>query len=179
MVMINKSSLQVISMLTLLAIGGVALFGDSTLLSNSSKNQLEVAKERWNKQAIQHYRLSLNYSHLNCQQDVEIKDDKVVTVRENTCETIPGKTVTELFGKIESLADGKECGPNGCACDGPLGVDAVYDAKFGYPRQVEIKLKPEKRWQYFEYWQGFFTQSYCTLIGLSDQKITVTMNPIR
>jgi hypothetical protein len=175
----DKFNLQIIIIIGLIVIGGVALFGDRTVLSNYSNNQLELPKQKWNKQAVKNYRLILSYSHFNCQQDLEIKDEKIVTVRQNNCATIPGKTVTDLFGKIESLADGKECGPNGCACDGPLGVNAIYDAKFGYPRQVEIKLQPEKRWQYFEYWQGFVTQNYCTLIGFNNQKITVVMNPIQ
>ncbi|MFH7030109.1 MAG: hypothetical protein ACHBN1_33305 [Heteroscytonema crispum UTEX LB 1556] len=78
-----------------------------------------------------------------------------------------------MFKQIESFADGKKCGPNGCACDGPIAVNAIYDAQFGYPRQLQTSLKPEKRWLYPDYWKNTFT-GICTLIGFIDQKITVS-----
>lgn len=173
MAVINQSRLQWLAIVILFAISGLALYGDRVLLFNSSTNQLAAAKQKWVTQAVEHYRLSINYFHLNCQQEVEIKDEKVIGVRKNTCSTIPVQTITDLFNQIKSKADGKECGPNGCACDGPLGVDAIYDDQFGYPRQVEIRLQPEKRWLYFNSLNDIFPGRMCTAVGFIDQKITV------
>jgi Family of unknown function (DUF6174) len=165
--------------ITLLTITGIAFFGDRIFsLNSSSSPQLVKAQKRWEKQAVFHYRLNINYSHINCQQQVEIKDEKVIGVRQNTCSTILPQTVTQLFQQIELFADSKKCGPNGCVCDGPIGVNAIYDTQFGYPRQIEISLKPEKRWLYPEYWKSAFTVRACTLVGFVDQKITVSISPI-
>ncbi|MFH7030110.1 MAG: hypothetical protein ACHBN1_33310 [Heteroscytonema crispum UTEX LB 1556] len=47
----------------------MAFLGDRVFsLKSSSSHQLEAAKRNWQKQAVYHYRLSINYSHFNCQQ---------------------------------------------------------------------------------------------------------------
>lgn len=173
MAVMNKPALRWALIITILLTSGIAIFTNYTLFSNTSIKQLTAAKKKWEAQNVTHYRLTLNYSQHNCQQEVEIKEQKVIAVKQNTCSTIPPQTVTDLFTQIESASNREECGPNGCACDGPVRIDAIYDAKYGYPNQLEFRLKPEQRWLYFDYWRTQFLGEYCTLIGLAGKKITV------
>lgn len=171
---INKPYLQWAIIISLLLSGGIAIFTNRALLINLSTHELTAAKKKWQAQNIQHYQATLNYSSHNCQQEVEIKDDKIIAVKKNTCQTIPLHTITNLFTEIESAANGEKCGPNGCACDGPVRIDANYDPKYGYPIQLVFKLKPEQRWQYFDYWKNQFSGGYCTLVGFVGHKVEVS-----
>jgi hypothetical protein len=160
---------------TVLAISGVALAHQGKFSQDKSLEELTAAKQKWQKNAVSHYRLTLNYSELNsCQQELEIKNEKVISRKKNTCSTIPSvQTVTELFQHIDS-ANNQKCGPNGCACDGPLAVDVVYDSKLGYPRQVGMRLQPQKRWLYYSSLEDFYPGTPCTLIGFINQNISVS-----
>ncbi|HEY9636178.1 MAG TPA: DUF6174 domain-containing protein [Coleofasciculaceae cyanobacterium] len=175
MAFFNQSRRKWLLTVTSAALGGLTLFGICAFSLNSSEtNQLAAAKKTWNSRSVSHYRLSLKSSSpVDCQQEVEIQNEKVTVVRKNTCSTLPAMTVKDLFNKVASLADGKQCGPNGCACDGRLDVDAIYDPQFGYPRQLEIRLKPKNSWLDFDSWNGIFTGKACTAIGFVEQKITV------
>jgi Family of unknown function (DUF6174) len=172
---INKPYLQWALIITLLLSSGIAIFVNRTLFLNTSTHELTAAKKKWAAQNITHYRLTLNYSTFNnCQQEVEIKNEKVIAVKQNTCSTIPLQGISHLFTEIESADNGEKCGPNGCACDGPVRIDANYDAKYGYPNQLSFKLKSEQRWQYFDYWKNQFSGGACTLVGFVNNKITVS-----
>ncbi|BAY38830.1 hypothetical protein NIES2111_31790 [Nostoc sp. NIES-2111] len=171
----RRNSLQWIIVFSILVISGFAYLSNQFIFSNVSKNKLETAQKNWNRKNISHYRLTINYSSPNnCQQEVEIKDDKIISVKQNTCISIPPSTVTELFKQIEAIADAKECGPNGCACDGTLGVDADYNPQFGYPLRVTTRLQPQKRWLYFNSLSDIYPGKPCTLIGFVNQEITVS-----
>jgi hypothetical protein len=173
---ISKNKFLIIGglIITLLAINGVVLAKQGVFSPDKSPEQLIAAKQKWQKNAVSHYRLTLNYSELNdCQLKVEIKNGKVISRQKNTCSTIPSvQTVTDLFQHIES-ANNQKCGPNGCACDGPLAVDVVYDSQLGYPRQIQMRLQPQKRWLYYDSVQDIFPGRLCTLIGFLNQEISV------
>lgn len=180
MAVMNKPDLRWALIITILLTSGIAVFANYTFFGNTSIKQITAAKKKWDAQNVTHYRLTLNYSHHDCQQEVEIKEQKVIAVKQNTCSTILPQSITDLFSQIESAVDGEECGPNGCACDGPVRIDAIYDAKYGYPNQLEFRLKSEQRWLYFDYWRNQFLGEYCTLIGFVNRKITVSaFTPIK
>lgn len=182
MAVMNTPNLRWLLIITIFLTSGIAIFANYRSFGSTSINQLVAAKKKWDAQNVKHYRLTLNYSQHDCQQEVEIKDQKVIAVKhkQNTCSTIPPQTVANLFTQIESAANGKECGPNGCACDGPVRIDAIYDAKYGYPNQLDFRLKPEQRWLYSDYWRTQFLGEYCTLIGFVGKKITVSgFSPIQ
>ncbi|MBD2355005.1 hypothetical protein H6G41_10280 [Tolypothrix sp. FACHB-123] len=171
---INKPYLGWVITIALLLGSGIAIFANRTLFLNSSNQELTAARKKWEAQSINHYQVTLNYPNHNCQQEVEIKDNTVIAVKKNTCQTIPLKTITHLFTEIESAVNAEKCGPNGCACDGPVGIDANYDHKYGYPIKFEFKLKPEQRWQYFDYWKNQLSGGYCTLVGFVGHKVEVS-----
>jgi len=160
---------------TVLAINGVVLANQETFSQDKSLEKLTIAKQKWQGKAVSHYRLTLHYSHLNdCQQQIEIKDEKVISRQKNTCATIPSvQTITDLFHHIES-ANNQKCGPNGCACDGPVAVNVIYDSQLGYPRQIEMQLQSQKRWLYYDSVEDFYPGRLCTQIGFINQKISVS-----
>ena len=172
---INRPYVKWALIITLFLSSGIAIFANRTLFWNTSTHQIAAAKKKWAAQNITHYLLTLNYSgYNNCQQEVEIKDKTIIAVKQNTCETRPLQTIATLFAEIEYAASGEKCGPNGCACDGPVRIDANYDAKYGYPTQLDFRLKSEQRWQYFDYWKNQFSGGACTLVGFVGNKITVS-----
>ncbi|MBD2252157.1 DUF6174 domain-containing protein [Nostoc parmelioides] len=170
----KRSSLEGIIIISILTISSIAYLSNQFIFKNAAKKQLAVAQKNWLKQGILHYKITINYLSPNkCQQEVEIKNETVVAIKKNTCTTIPPLTITEMFKEIELLATGKECGPNGCACDGTIGVDATYDDQFGYPRRVAIKLQPEKRWLHFNSLSDIYPGRNCTLVGYINKRIIV------
>ncbi|MBD2338584.1 hypothetical protein H6G64_16540 [Calothrix sp. FACHB-156] len=174
MVRINKIRLNWLFIILFLT-GSIALFTNNASFGDTSSNRLAKAQKKWNDQNISHYRLTINYSsHNNCQQEIEIKNEKVIAVKQNNCSTIPAQTISELFQQIQASEDGTKCGPNGCACDGPVDIHTKYDAQYGYPYQLEMELASNKRWQYLDYWRNQMQGLPCTMIGFINQKITVT-----
>jgi len=107
----KRPSLEWIIIIFILSISSIAYLSNEFIFKNAAKKQLEVAQTNWLKQGISHYRITINYSSPNkCQQEVEIKNEAVVTIKKNTCTNIPPLTITEMFKEIELLATGKECG---------------------------------------------------------------------
>jgi hypothetical protein len=162
-----------------LAIGGVALLllGGLLLLRLAPLDALELsaARSRWATRPFSHYRLDLEYGSLGyCRQSVEIEDEQVVTVFQNTCAE-PAPTVNELFDRIErdlgSLSG--NCGPNGCACDGTIVVSATYDAQLGYPHSKRVDIDSAARWRFLDYWQRRLAGKLCTSWNMGREVITV------
>ncbi|WP_427161957.1 DUF6174 domain-containing protein [Aliinostoc sp. HNIBRCY26] len=166
--------LRMITILSVFSIAGVAIFSHQLFWKHYFQNRLTQAKKTWETQAVSHYRLQINYSApFNCQQEVEIKNEKVIAVGKNTCASVPLVTVSELFQEISSIADGNKCGPNGCICDGQLGFKATYDNHFGYPNQLEISLDRQHQWLNFRPLNDH-SGKYCTLIGFVGKRISVS-----
>lgn len=96
---------------SILTISAIAYLSNQFIFKNIGKKQLEVAQENWLKQGVSHYRLTLHYvSPDRCQKELEIKDEKVIAVKKNTCKTLPPLTITELFQEIEPIAMVKNAG---------------------------------------------------------------------
>lgn len=172
MPIINKYNLQKAIVVVLVIVSGIALFG---YRSNFAESPLTAARKKWIASAPESYILEINYSHLRCKQVLEIKNEKIVATKQNTCSGTPLQTVTDLLGRIESVDKEDKCGPNGCECDGKIGVKATYDAKYGYPRQINIGLNAGKSWFNIESLTKMFSVKTCTLIGLSEENITVEL----
>ncbi len=100
----------------------------------------------------------------SCTYTVEIKDEVVVSTPSNTCSSTP-MTVTEFFADIEQTIIEHACGPNGCRCDGYIGVEASYDTAFGYPQTVKMSRMREHLFSYFFEDPYGFLISGCTMTG--------------
>jgi Family of unknown function (DUF6174) len=137
--------------------------------------ELSAARSRWATRPFSHYRLDLKYGVLEyCKQSIEIKDEQIVAVFQNTCaEPVP--TVNDLFDRIErdiTVLSG-HCGPNGCACDGTIVVSATYDPQFGYPHSKRVDLDSAARWRFPDYWQRRLAGKLCTSWDMGREDITV------
>ena len=160
----------------LFAIAAMLLFGGGALtLWQLPALELRAARGRWAALKLAHYRLDLQYGALGyCHQSIEVKDERVVAVLENTCSE-PAPTVSGLFDQIERTINTSQgrCGPNGCDCDGTISVIAEYDPRMGFPRTKGIALVPLARWRYPDYWKRRLTGRLCSSLELSREIITV------
>jgi hypothetical protein len=166
--------------LMMLAIAGV-VGGVASLAYRQSASALSfiMAQETWAARQPSHYRMTVEQDGLGgfpiCQQQVEVKDETIVRVLSNTCESgdISGEplTISQIFALFRADAIDRTCGPNGCSCDGIIQVDATYDPIVGYPRWIETKLVPD--WLNVSYWQVHLTGGACTLIGLRNSRVAI------
>ena len=137
--------------------------------------ELRAARARWAAQQLSHYRIELRYGALGyCRQRVEVRNGSVAQVLENTCSE-PAPTVDQLFDQIDRTIETAQgsCGPNGCACDGTIGVFAEYDPRMGYPRTKGLVLQPSARWRYPDYWTQRLAGRLCSSLEISRQIVTV------
>lgn len=174
---------------TALLISGIVAVGvaPNLLASSSAKQELAKAQSRWAARDFNRYRMVVEtgdgFSE-PCRQEVEIQNEKVINVLQNCKKPTPFQeqptvAIADLFNQLEKHTSKTECGPNGCACDGVISADAIYDPQLGYPRQIEVKLK---RLSFVELWmhpQGkpramaMLSGGPCTLIGFAERKIKV------
>jgi hypothetical protein len=162
----------------LFAVAAMLLLGGGALtLWQLPALELRAARSRWAARHLSHYRMDLKYGTLGyCRQSIEVKEERVVAVLENTC-SAPAPTVNQLFDQIErsiKTTHGR-CGPNGCACDGTISVIAEYDARMGYPRTKGIALEPVTRWRYPDYWKYRLAGRLCSSLEISREIITVVL----
>ncbi len=158
------------------------LFRPVALRTLSPPEQLAAAQERWAARQFARYRLAVEYSGglIECRQDAEIRGETVVAIMRNTC-PVGVLTVTDVFNRIDVNLTTRagRCGPNGCGCDGTIGVDATYDTTLGYPRRMNIHLRPEDRWRYSGYWRYMLLDGVCTPMGFRGETIDiVALTPV-
>lgn len=128
---------------------------------------LAQARQRWTAAPVAHYRLEMTIRHQpmgtsSCTYAVEVQTEQIVQIDVNTCQE-ELRSISALFDHIQFFIDsygGTACGPNGCACDGPVGVDAVYDTQLGYPRRVVFGPAHQYAHLFRTNEDGF-----CTLVG--------------
>jgi hypothetical protein len=142
--------------------------------SKQSYEELDAAQAQWNSSGTRHYRFDVQLSHPDldlmndfCKYTVEVRDEAVTSVIENTC-ALPPMTVSGLFGWLQKNVtrfEGK-CGPNGCMCDGPVGLDASFDPQRGYPVKASIAPMSRHAVQYRDIWQRIGCKPLaCTTVG--------------
>lgn len=167
-----------------------------------SAREFTAALTRWETRPFSHYRLVSQSSSNNpavgaqCQRDLEIQAETVVTVFQNTCPGwSDGMTVTDIFGLfrryIPQTASSSSSSPTlrpGLPTPTPYRpknpqgewvgasdgchyylVVAVFDDQLGYPHDIETQLKlPDSN--------GTFS---CLTIGSPQYKVTiVSLTPI-
>jgi hypothetical protein len=134
--------------MALLLASGVGLLLRSHPSSSASRaRQLAEARDLWLSRSVPHYRLVMRAPSW-CRLDVEIQDERVVHVFENSCPTSP-RTVTGLFDMIAQLdqtADTIFCAPRGCECTEVRYIRATYDAEMGFPRTIRLRRERQTNW---------------------------------
>ena len=116
--------------------------------------RLADAENRWLARAVTHYRLVMQAPSW-CRLDVEIRNEQVVQVFENSCPAAP-RTVSNLFEQIrqlDSTANLAFCAPKGCECTEVRFAEAVYDQELGFPRSIQLRRQRQTNWR--EFWRFF------------------------
>ncbi len=161
MLKLNRSSLTrhavLISVVLLVAVWtAIGLFGARTPSAVARTESWEQAQRRWAARAFTHYRMVMQAPSW-CRMDVEIQDERVVKVYQNTCPTAP-QSVTELFTIIKRLnaqVDQIYCAADGCECTEQHFANTVYDAQLGFPRTIGLRRMRATNWP--ELWHHLTT----------------------
>jgi hypothetical protein len=134
---------------------------------------LAAARERWTTSGYTDYRIVVEYAqpYFVCFMDFEVRAEKVTYAHQDTCNfgfntsanpnnrSLSWPTVRNLFAQIEREQSAPRCGPNGCACDGPIEVTVTYDPTLGHATDLVYRLRPELRWQYPEFWDALINNT--------------------
>jgi Family of unknown function (DUF6174) len=174
-----RSRLLLVAGVVVAATACVLTLAGAVWLRSAPARQLAAAQQRWAARPFSAYRLVVDvHAFGSCHYDVEVRDEQVVKIFQRSC-LQPAPTVTDLFRVVGASLQEQECGPNGCGCDGPIGVDAAYDAQLGYPTNLAARIKPEYRWRYLDYWKRQFLGGGCTLIGwVGERRQVLSLTPI-
>ncbi|MBI3762596.1 MAG: hypothetical protein HY260_12160 [Chloroflexi bacterium] len=130
-----------------------------------------TAKRLWAARPFLRYRMALDLlsdTGMTCRQEAEIKDEKVVTLYDNTCRRRAG-TITSLFDEIEFYAKNNHCRANGMVV-----VQVVYDYQWGYPRQIDVHLSNHALWLNPDYWGQWLLRGGCSTFGFAGMQVKVT-----
>lgn len=151
----NESMKQVIIvipavvLLLIAAALGWYVFGQPAL----ARHELASAQARWSAHPVQHYRMEVQFSGWiqNCRQVVEVQNEQVQRVIENTC-TRPPQTVSDLFFFIAS----GEAATNWPAllrsslrpgCSDHTHVQTSYHPIHGYPQHISMTYTSRRAWR--------------------------------
>ena len=156
---------------------------------DSGSRRLQEALVRWDRRGPSAYRLTIEISGQwgECLERLEIQQHSVATIIEDGCAAPFGAlmyrymgspmTVNDLFGYIKTGMGTRECGPNGCRCDGAIAVEPIYDGDLGYPGFIGTNLKRD--WTSIPWPLSSESAQGCTLIGIIlPQNVGVQVDPI-
>jgi Family of unknown function (DUF6174) len=161
MIQLNRSSLirraiLVTAVALVAAWAAIGLFGARTPSAVARNESWVQAQRRWAARAFTHYRMVMQAPSW-CRMDLEIEDERVVKIYQNTCPSAP-QSVTELFTMVKRLngqADRTYCAPGGCECTEQRFANAVYDAQLGFPRSISLRRLRATNWP--ELWHHLMT----------------------
>ena len=111
----------------------------SELRVQAEEAELAQARRKWEAANIQDYRYTL--PRYDCEIEI-IVEDGVASIGADTCAySHPDYlTIPELFAEIAQVNAARNCGYNGCRCDGHIFADATYDETYGYPLMMAVQI---------------------------------------
>jgi hypothetical protein len=144
--------------------------------------RLEEARRRWSDHAIGHYRLVIQPDEF-CLLDVEVRDERVVSIfRKDRCAQ-PAGTVTELFNLIErGGVRGPICARPGCACQLTLTIYGIYDAQRGFPQRIIVRSDRNPNYLDGDYWRYAWQWGRLTICdGVSEVEMlsVLSLTPVQ
>lgn len=143
----------------------VAAFGLINWSSASGTREAQVRAERvWYAQPRHHYRMVIRQRTRTgvCEQDLEIRDERVQTVHLNQCAQPPIWTVPRLFSWVKQLGHPSGlCYPSSlqCTCRVSAHLEVTFDPQSGYPAQVRYEWGLRPNWENVDYWQSLVFRS--------------------
>jgi hypothetical protein len=168
----------------LLACGGISV----ALWQASDLGQLAAAQWRWAQRPFARYEIVIQQALAGwtsnvvvCQQTLTVEGERVsqITLSDPPNCRLTVRTVGELFTHITGALTARNCGPNGCSCDGPIVPVVAYDEVLGYPQRVDLQLHFGQRALYPEYWRRYWFGGYCTMIGYAISRYrVVSLTPL-
>jgi hypothetical protein len=122
------------------------------------------AEQMWYAQSRHHYRIVIRQRTRTgvCEQDLEIRDDRVQTVHLNQCAQPPRWTVPRLFSWVKQLSQPASlCYPSSlqCTCRVSTHLQVQFDPQSGYPKQVLYEWGLRPNWESLHYWQSLVFNS--------------------
>ncbi len=129
---------------------------------SDSTVELERARDLWLAQKAQNYRIVVQQQigTATCQQDIEVRNERITHVRQNDCDQPATWTASHLFAWVSQLErQGTQCYPSAqlCACRLFQSTQASYDPLFGYPQHVVYSLRMQPNVLSRDYWQYAWT----------------------
>jgi len=119
---------------------------------------IQKHKKIWADQGITNYRIEIHMAYTRyCSLELVVSSNVIRQVIKDDCYYSNFGTVDSLFSIMQNMVDEKRCGSNGCGCDGPFHIDAVYDEQYGFPKAGRAMIHPQQRWRYG-------TQTFCTML---------------
>jgi hypothetical protein len=120
----------------------------------------DAALRRWQAQPIAHYLLRTGEEvggHL-CGQTVEVRDEAIVRILENTCTHPTLWTISWLFdyaGRSQAAVDrcARYESDTGCICRDAVDVQVDYEPAGSYPRSITTRQAWRAAWQGMGYWR--------------------------
>ena len=138
-----------------------------------AETRLNVAQKRWEMQAITDYQFIYSpllfgqFNEHGCTVTVTVQNS-VGTVTGHTCKYSrftdePPLTIDEMFVQIDMTLSERNCGPNGCQCNGHIFINADYDATYGYPKRAVSDMTNMTTTPYVTIFTEIFR--ICTAVG--------------
>lgn len=135
-----------------------------TNISGARDEQVR-AEQIWYAQPRNHYRIVIRQRTRTgvCEQDLEIRDDRVQMVHLNQCAQPPIWTVPRLFSWVKQLGQPAGlCYPSSlqCTCRVSTHLQVLFDPQSGYPKQVRYEWGLRPNWENLHYWQSLVFDSH-------------------
>lgn len=129
--------------------------------------KVQYQRQLWNAQKISKYKLKIGF--VDCIQEVIVENNHAPQIIKD-CSESRFITISQLFNQIETVLGMHACGPNGCDCDGPYIIEAVYDEKYHFPKSGKPVYASHETWRYqkinlIESLSHPFTKKFCTLLA--------------
>jgi len=125
----------------------------------SVRQELARAEQQWSARLAPSYRIVIQQQTRAgvCEQDLEVRDERVRTVYRNQCNQPPIWTVSRLFGWVEQLErPASVCYPSAgqCTCRVSARARVTFDPQLGYPRHISYEWGLRPHWENPHYWQA-------------------------
>jgi hypothetical protein len=180
--MLRRRAIVVAAALLIASMAAGLLF-----LLPSKLDEVRAAQRRWEQGRPAHYQLRIEetyrraYMEARCTQEIEVRDEAVAAVIQNTCPS-PPQTVTRLFQQLQQSVEPVTCITFGCACDFVGTPRAEYDPHLHHPARISLRWATVPNWQHADFWRALWqlrTMPRCTPAAVpNDRTLVVMVTPL-
>ena len=172
---------SVVAVTVLVGFGAAYAFLPIHRGSETSPNEVNAARSLWQSGGYEHYRLVAwwHYDYAGgCSEDVEIVNERVVTVYESSCEQSALRSVSGFFELFsDRLGSARTRVPAGNHCQYWV-LEAEFDPDLGYPIQMGTGLGySSRRYQVLDPGNLEFACLAIGLVGLTAEIESITPLP--